>query len=100
MTEKLGTDELFGQNVVYECPPPREFSWKRDFRFPIHYFFWHHTWWIRRIWCKHNGVLFSDSTKGEYTMCANCYSKDVPQMAGQCRQQSLKIVILNEHDTF
>lgn len=57
----------------------REFSWRRDAWFPIYYFFWHNTWWIRRIWCKHDGILMSDSTKGEYTMCSNCYSKDVPQ---------------------
>jgi hypothetical protein len=68
---------------AYQAPPKREFHWRRDFWFPIYFFFWHNTWWFRRLYCKHNGVHFSDSSKGPHTMCATCYSKDVPQCCGQ-----------------
>jgi hypothetical protein len=68
-------------NDGFQVKPERELRF-RDIWWPVFYFFWHNTWFIRRIWCKHNGVHMSDSSKGPWTMCANCFSKDVPQCCG------------------
>lgn len=39
----------------------------------VYYFFWKHTAIIRRIWCKHNGVMMGGTgIKG--VVCANCFS--------------------------
>ena len=66
----------------WQAVPKRELRW-RDVWWPVYYFFWNHTWFIRRIWCKHDKVHMSDSSRwGELTVCANCYSPDVPQCCG------------------
>lgn len=55
---------------------------KRTWRHDVYYWLWLRTRFVRRLWCKH-GVLTGGTATNFATICANCGSKDVPQMCGQ-----------------
>lgn len=65
----------------WQAKPKRELRW-RDVWWPVFFFFWHHTWWVRRIWCKHDSVHMCGTSTKFVTVCANCYSPNVPQCCG------------------
>jgi hypothetical protein len=61
--------------------PERELRW-RDVWFSAYFFFWRRTAFVRRIWCKHHGAHMCGTSTKNVTVCANCYSPNVPQCCG------------------
>jgi hypothetical protein len=78
----------------FQSKPKRELRW-RDIWWPVYFFFWKHTAFIRRIWCKHGGVYMAGTDTNFVTVCANCYSPDVPQMANGLDPKFVGVIAFN-----
>ena|SRR5208283_252724 len=74
--------------------PKRELRF-RDIWWPVYFFFWKHTAIIRRIWCGHHCVHTCGTDTNNVTLCANCYSPNVPQMCGIIPQDFKGIIAFN-----